>query len=117
MSNNNHYEKSIESRKEDVEKVCNEYPGRCCLYIEKADTCKSLINLPKNKFLVPNTLSAEQLIVLIRRKLTLKPSEALFFYVNRKMISGQQIIGDIYKKHKSEDGLLYVKYASENCFG
>ena len=117
MQGNNHYDKSIEERQKEAEKILKEYPGKSCLYIEKLSTCKSLEEVSKKKYLVPNTLTVDQLIYLIRRKLVLKKEEALFFYANKRMITGQTEIGELYKKYKDKDNFLYIKYASENCFG
>ena len=117
MQKLNHYDKPIIERQGEVKKMIKEYPGRSCLYIEKASTCKTLKELTKKKFLVPNTLTADQLMYLIRSRLTLTNEEALFFYINKRMLSGQTQLGDLYKKYKEKDNFLYIKYASENCFG
>ena len=112
-----HYDKTVEERQNSVQSMINAYPGRCCLYIERMPTCKTVDDITKKKYLVPNTLETDQLIYLIRGRLKLKKEDALFLYINKRMLSGQRPIGDLYKKYKSEDDFLYIKYASENCFG
>ena len=112
-----HRERSIEERSNEAKAMIKEYPGRSCLYIEKSETCKTLQNLSKKKYCVPNTINCDQLMYIIRSRLVLKKEEALFFYVDKRMISGSTQLGDLYKKYKDKDNFLYIKYASENCFG
>lgn len=112
-----HKERPIEERREEARAMIKEFPGRSCLYIEKSPNCETLDNLSKKKYLVPNTISCDQLMYIIRSRLVLKKEEALFFYVDKRMICGSTQLGDLYKKYKDKDNFLYIKYASENCFG
>ena len=73
--------------------------------------------IDKQKFLVPNDLTIAQFLFVIRKRLQMKASEALFLYVNGRCLSGGQLICTIHANHKSEDGFLYLVYALENTFG
>ena len=97
--------------------MLRQYPGRCCLYIEKKESCKLLNNLQKKKYLVPKGVQFDQLIYIIRSRLVMKKETALFCYVNKRLINGSVTIGELYDKHKAEDKFLYIQYAGENCFG
>ena len=117
MQKVSHAEKTLEERQNESNIMLKHYPGRCCIYIEKSNTCKNLDDLTKKKFLVPNTLTCDQLMYLIRSKLILKKEEALFFFIGKKMMTGRIPMGDLHKKYSADDNFLYIKYASENCFG
>ena len=54
---------------------------------------------------------------IIRKRIKLKPEEALFVIVNNNLVSSSEQINSVYEKHKDEDGFLYVIYTSENTFG
>ena len=58
-----------------------------------------------------------QFIYVIRKRLKLKPSEAIFVTINNEMCTSSEILSDIYDRHKNTDGFLYVTYSSENTFG
>ena len=112
-----HVERTLEERQNESSVMLKRYPGRSCIYIEKSADCKNLADLTKNKFLVPNTLTSDQLMYLIRSRLILKKEEALFFFIGKKMMTGRIPVGDLHKKYGADDNFLYIKYASENCFG
>ena len=110
--------KSLEERKRESDLMLKKYPGRCCIYVEKRETCKTIENLSKQKFLIPQDIQIDQFICMIRNRLELDKGEGLFFYVkNNKLINGSKPVGDLYKKYKSSDNFLYITYTSENCFG
>ena len=58
-----------------------------------------------------------QFIYVIRKRLRLKPEEAIFLFVNGQFISSSAIIGQIYDNLKDADGFLYMQYSKENTFG
>lgn len=74
--------------------------------------------LDKRKFLVPQELTMSQFVCIIRNRMKIGPSKALFLLVNnRSMISLSRTIAEIYAEHRSLDGFLYVTYASQEVFG
>ena len=112
-----HAEKTLEERLEDSEGMLKRYPGRCCIYVEKMEGCKSLEELPKKRFLLPENIPTDQFMCIVRKRLSLKSEEALFFYIKKRMITGDKDIGELYHKYKQSDNFLYIKYSKENCFG
>ena len=54
---------------------------------------------------------------IIRQRLKLHPDEAMFLFVNNKMMSISQTIMNVYYYEKDPDGFLYIKYSKENTFG
>ena len=67
---------------------------------------------------MPRDMTAGQFIGVIRKRMKIMPSEAIFLFVdNNTIISGTSIIGPLYEQAKNEDGFLYVHYSKENAFG
>ena len=54
---------------------------------------------------------------VIKKRLHMKPEEAIFFFINNKVFSGTFTIGQIYNSQKDPDGFLYIQYSKENVFG
>jgi GABA(A) receptor-associated protein len=54
---------------------------------------------------------------IIKKRLKLQPDEAIFLFVNNKMMSISQTIMNIYYYEKDPDGFLYIKYSKESIFG
>jgi GABA(A) receptor-associated protein len=59
----------------------------------------------------------QQLFFIIRKRIKIKDSEAIFIYVNNKLPLTSSYISDIYDSNKDEDGFLYITYSTENTFG
>ena len=117
MEKISHKEKPFNQRQKESTDILFKYPDRICIFIEKKESCKSLPDLERHKYLVPNTITASQFISVIRKKLEITKETALFFYINNNILSGNSIINDIYNKYRNLDGFLYIKYAGEKCFG
>ena len=107
---------SFEIRQEESQRIINKYPRRTPIIVEKAKNC-GLDDIDKKKFLVPNDLTMSQFIYIIRRRIKIKPEQAIFLTVNNCLPESNAQIIQIYNKHKDEDGFLYVVYSSENTFG
>ena len=58
-----------------------------------------------------------QFTFIIRKRIKLDPSQAIFLMIDNTLCPSNTNIGDVYDSQHSEDGFLYVKYASENTFG
>ena len=99
-----HKEKSLEQRLNESSTILRRHPDRVCVYLEKQPNCKTIPNLDKNKYLVPNSISVGQFTYVIRSRITLGSEQAIFLFVNNTVISGNTTISEVYNKHKSEDG-------------
>jgi GABA(A) receptor-associated protein len=97
--------------------IMQKYPDRICIYLSKLESCKTVKELDKHKYLIHNTMIASEFIFMIRQKLVLDSSQALFFYTNNMIVNGNILLSNIYNKYKHEDGFLYMYYCSENTFG
>ena len=107
---------SHEERSNESKKIMNRYPERIPIIVEKAKGCR-LANISKNKYLAPKDMTMSQFIFMVRKRIKLEPSEAMFLMVNHSLVNGSALIGQIYTDHKESDGFLYMIYTSENTFG
>ena len=63
-------------------------------------------------------MTMSQFLFMVRRRIKLEPSEAMFLMVNHStLVNGSALISKIYEDHKDSDGFLYMIYTSENTFG
>lgn len=59
-----------------------------------------------------------QFMALIRCRLELHSSQAIYFMVNdRALASLSATVGEVYETDADADGFLYITYASQNAFG
>ena len=58
-----------------------------------------------------------QFIKILRDKIKLESSTALFFFINNKIFPITTPIGTIYKNEVDEDGFLYIEFCEESTFG
>tara|TARA_Y100000748_G_C15092521_1_gene331041 strand:+ start:179 stop:484 length:306 start_codon:yes stop_codon:yes gene_type:complete len=100
-----------------TETIREKYPDRIPIYLEKREG-DSLVALTQKKYLLPDDMVAWQLLCLMRKKMTLSAGKALFLFTHSgALVSSSDGLIGVYNKHKKEDGLLYLIYASENAFG
>lgn len=104
-------------RKLEADRIHQKYPNRIPTIVEKSQYCKDLIDIDKNKYLVPQDITMSQFIFIIRKRLKFPPEKALFLYINNNVITGHRTIGAIYDENHDDDGFLYIEYSSENTFG
>ena len=108
--------KSLNERITESSKIIERYPDRIPIIVEK-DKKSKIRDIDKNKFLVPNDMTLGQFMYVVRKRIKLDPTEALFFFVNNILCNNTQTLGEIYKTYKDKDGFLYILYTSENTFG
>ena len=107
----------LEKRCKESENILKKYPNRIPVIVERSEKCKEINDIDKNKFLVPNDLTMNQFIYVIRKRLKLSSEKALFVFINDKLMPNSRTLHEIYQEEKEEDDFLYMKYASENTFG
>ena len=106
----------LDKRTQESEQIRNKYPDRIPIIVEKYKDCK-LPDVDKCKYLVPNDMTMSKFIFVVRKRIELDSSQALFITVNGSMAPASQTVGELYDDKKDEDGFLYVTYCSENVFG
>ena len=108
--------KSENERITESSKILEKYPDRVPIIVEKGLKSK-IKDIDKNKFLVPGDMSFGQFMYVIRKRIKLDSTEALFVFVNNILCNNALNINEIYNKYKDKDGFLYITYTSENTFG
>ena len=111
--------RDVESRRKNCEKIRTQFPGKIPIICEKDPKSKTLRDIDKTKYLVPNDLTVSQFSFMIRKRIEINKEEAFFLLVNGKTsLSGDANLNDIYERYKDkEDGFLYIAYASELTWG
>lgn len=112
--------------------------------VEKAPKAR-ISDLDKQKYLVPSDLTVGQFYFLIRKRIHLRPEDALFFFVNNIIPPTSATMGSLYQvrvqkiistnipyvskffelsyehfvfqEHHEEDCFLYIAYSDENVYG
>ena len=104
-------EKIIESKR-----MREKYPDRVPVIVQRAKKSK-LQDIDKKKYIVPIDLTVGQFMYVIRKRINLKASEAIFLFINNVLPPTASIMGTIYENNKDKDGFLYVEYEGESTFG
>jgi GABA(A) receptor-associated protein len=105
-----------ERRIQESNKILSKYPTRIPIIVEKSDNCE-LSDISKKKYLVPKDLNLQQFVYIIRKRINIDSSKALFVTIDNSLSPASLTLGEIYDTKKDNDGFLYVIYSSENTFG
>ncbi|KAG7230404.1 hypothetical protein INR49_024510 [Caranx melampygus] len=110
--------KCLETRKDEVCSIRSKFPNKLPVIVERYIREKTLPLLDKTKFLVPFELTLGQFLCLLRNKIALDPTQALFLLVaERSMSCMSSSMGEVYSRYSDADGFLYITYASQEMFG
>jgi GABA(A) receptor-associated protein len=112
---------TLQERLQFSERLKNKYPDLIPINIKKKFGDKILQDIDKHRYLIPKNLPMSNLLFIIRKKITLLETQALFVFVEKNkesfLVASNTIIGEIYQQHKSNDNFLYLVYTTENTFG
>merc|ERR1712002_37008 len=110
--------KCLEIRKDEVCSIRSKFPNKLPVIVERYIREKTLPLLDKTKFLVPFELTLGQFLCLLRNKIALDSTQALFLLVAEKSMSCMSSsMGEVYSRYSDLDGFLYITYASQEMFG
>lgn len=109
-------EHTLDERKNESDKIMNKYPSRIPIIVEKYEKC-TFDEIDKRKYLVPKDLNMNQFTFIIRKRIKLDSSQAIFLMINNTLCPSNVTVGDIYNEYHNNDGFLYIQYSSENTFG
>ncbi|XP_017104833.2 gamma-aminobutyric acid receptor-associated protein [Drosophila bipectinata] len=107
---------TFDRRRNEGDKIRRKYPDRVPVIVEKAPKTRHP-ELDKKKYLVPADLTLGQFYFLIRKRIHLRPDDALFFFVNNVIPPTSATMGALYQEHKDKDYFLYISYSDENVYG
>jgi len=111
------HEHSFASRQKESTKLRTQYPDRIPIIVERAEGSNAPA-LDRSRFLVPSDLSVGQFHYVIRKRIKLRPEDAIFLFVQEAtMPPASTMMSGMYEQYKDEDGFLYVSYAGESTFG
>ena len=106
---------TFEDRKAESDRIKKIYPNRIPIIAEVKD--KNLPPLDKCKYLVPCDLNIGQFVYVIRKRIQLSSEDAIFLFVKNEVPATAQLIAELYKQHREDDGFLYLKVYGEKAFG
>ena len=109
--------KTFEERKKEAEYILNKYNDRLPIICERVKNSPSVPALDKIKFLIPKDLTIGQFIHVVRKRINLSPTTAIFIYCNNIIPSSTSMMVTVYKECKDEDGFLYLNFNGEDTFG
>lgn len=99
-----------------VQSMRERYPGRVPIVVDQHASCKHALD--KRKFLVPDDLTAHQFMWVLRKRMRLEPSEAIFLMCgDATMVTNSATAKQLHDRHGGEDGLLRLTCSSESVFG
>ena len=107
---------SLDERITESTRMREKYPDRVPVIVNKVKNSK-LADIDKKKYIVPMDLTVGQFMYVIRKRINLKASEAIFLFINNALPPTASIMGTIYENNKDKDGFLYIEYEGENTFG
>lgn len=91
------------------------FPDRIPIIVEKKN--EKVLDINKRKFMTPRSLTMGQFVFVIRKRLKLKSSEAIFVFSNNRLVNQSTTMAQVYECDKDDDGFLYLMYDFENTFG
>uniref|UniRef100_A0AAX7UIB6 Zgc:92606 n=1 Tax=Astatotilapia calliptera TaxID=8154 RepID=A0AAX7UIB6_ASTCA len=92
------YQRSVplEVRRAEGERVRAKHPDKIPIIVERSPRSRAP-ELDKKKYLVPSDLTVGQLCFLIRQRVSLRPEEALFFFVNNSLPPSSSPLSAVYE--------------------
>jgi len=110
-------EKSLQERIEHSARLLKKYPDRIPLIIEKSKH----VTLDNYKYLLPNTITASTFMNIIKKKINIAYTQALFTFIKSNneyvLIPMNETMDIVYDLYKQDDGFLYIRFGIENTFG
>ena len=99
-------------------KYKNKVLNRVPVVLIKDPNCRDFQGFEKMNKLYPDYAKMADFMLMIKQKLSLEPDDALFFLVNgKKVVLGDEVMGNVYKEFKYVDGLLYIVFSKEKIWG
>jgi len=92
------------------------YPNHVFVKIHKVSSC-NLPELQKEKFIISKYINLSQLNFILRKKLKLDSTQALFLFCGNKIPVPHTTIDELWITYPSDDDFLHIQYSSENTFG
>jgi len=110
---------SFFERSKESERIMDKFTDRIPVICEKNRHDLGCPDIDKHKYLVPHNITLGQFMYVIRKRIQLPPSSALFLFVgdDATVLPVNLEMEYIYHRFKNKDGFLYILYSRENVFG
>jgi len=108
---------SFYDRTSESAKIMQKFPERIPIICEKNIYSKNAPDIDKKKYLVPKDLTVGQFMHVIRKRINMDASQALFIFINGNIPTNSELLATCYDKYRNLDGFLYIIYDVENIFG
>lgn len=95
-------------------KCIEKYPDRIPVFVQPAKSCK-LPLIKKTKYLIPYDFTVAQFMNVLRKNISLKPSQALFIFINNQIVPPTFTFGTI--KNNNNKPYIYIEYNEEDTYG
>ena len=111
--------KSFEERLQESKSIREKYPFRVPCIVERSHSAKKLLpKLDKFKYLVPDSLTFGQFVIIIRKRLHISSDHALFLFAGNNVLPPvSSSMKSVYDQFASNCGFLYITYTTESVFG
>ncbi|XP_026761486.2 protein lgg-2-like [Galleria mellonella] len=112
------YKDDMKETKADVQAMRDRFPDKVPLYVHKYVREREVPSLGRSKFLVPEELTMSQFLYVIRTKMKLRETQALYLLVNNKVLASHSMtMAQAYSQFRGHDGYLHITYATQQVFG
>jgi GABA(A) receptor-associated protein len=110
---------SLFERSKESERIMSKFADRIPVICEKNRHDLGCPDIDKHKYLVPHNITLGQFMYVIRKRIQLPASSALFLFVGEDatVLPVSLEMEYIYHRFKNKDGFLYILYSRENVFG
>lgn len=129
MERDSEYESTsnIEIRRQKVHDLMERYPGRVPVIVElDAGVIKAGYEMKYPKLLVFPYTTLSSFMCQVRQRIVstssrfgkgLSSDQAIYLFFDNQLYPVVEEIGEVYKKHKADDDILYVNVCFQNTFG
>jgi len=99
-----------------VEILIKKFPKKIpCVVLKHKSS--NLPNIDKHKYLVPDDITFGQFFYIIRKRLKLDSSQALFLFINNQLPPTNMLMSHLFEEQKNSNGYLELFYMEESVFG
>lgn len=95
------------------------YPGRIPVFVSKSKSCTNTrIADISRKFLVPMELTVAEFVSVLRKKIVIKATDAIYLFVGNSLPPGTYTFGQLDTMYRDPAmNALLIEYAGEASFG
>ena len=103
-------------RQQEASRIRSKYPDRVPIVVLRDPRGPaSLPQIDKTKYLVPSSMTCGEFLYVIRTRLRLNPSQAMFLFVGNNILpKTSDTMSEIYSRHRGDDDFLWCTYCAEN---